>query len=179
MSNANDNSVDNAAQPAAPMTPGKGLLLLGAVVLVVGGFIGINHALGIAEFWGGFLFLLYWSLDHMKFEKLPTVITGALFGLLLGYLLQALPIHLGAAAGGLTFLAIILVVIYCQIMGWVPIAVNMAAMLFLTVGTIPAIQAHVNFANLLAAVVLGIAYFVGLLWIVGRLQKRSAAPAPA
>ena len=182
MSNADDNtmdrSVDNAAQPSAPMNPGKGLLLLAAVVLVVGGFIGICQALGIGEFWGGFLFLLYWSLDQMKFEKLPTVIGGALLGLLFGFLLQQLPILIGPA-GGLVFLGLILVLVYCQIMGWLPIAVNMAAMLFLTVVTIPAVTKHVNFGEVLAALVLGIVYFVGLLWLVSRLQKRSAAAASA
>lgn len=163
-----------APQSASAMTPAKGLLVLLGVVVVVGGFIGLNAALGIKEFWGGFLFLLYWTgIEHGKFEKLPGLIVGSLFGLGLAYLLLALPLWLGEP-GGLVFLGLILVVVYCQIMGWLSLAVNMAAMLFLTVGTIPAVQGGADFAGALAALLLGIVYFGGLLWLAGRLQKKAA-----
>lgn len=164
-----------SAPASAAMTPAKGLLVLAGVVVVVGGFIALNAALGIHEFWGGFLFLLYWTgIEHMKFEKLPACIAGSLFGLLLAYLLFALPQWLGDI-GGLVFLGLILVTVYCQIMGWFAVVVNMTAMLFLTVGTIPSVQSGADFAGVLAALVLGIVYFVGLLWLAGRFNQRKSA----
>jgi hypothetical protein len=164
---------------AAAMTPAKGLLVLAGVVVVVGAFIGLNHVLGIKEFWAGFLFLLYWTgFEHMKFDKLPSCIVGALFGLLLAYLLFALPGWMGPT-GGLVFLGLILVVIYCQIMGWLTLAINMCAMLFLTVGTIPVVQAGVNFANAFIALGLGIVFFGGLFWIGNLLKQRKASPSVA
>jgi hypothetical protein len=171
----NDSTHNEAANAAAPaMSPAKGLLILGGVVVVVGGFIGLNTALGIKEFWGGFLFLLWWTgVEHMKFEKLPSCIIGALVGLALSYLLHALPQWIGPL-GGLVFLGLILVVVYCQIMGWLAIAINMIAMLFLTVGTIPAVQAGADFAGVLAALILGVIYFVGLLKLSTLFQKKTS-----
>lgn len=159
---------------AAALTPGKGLLVLLGVVVLIGAFIALNHALGIADFWVAFLFLLYWaSIEHMSFAKLPSCITGALLGLLMGYLLQTLPVVMGPL-GGVVFLVAILVLIYCQLMGWFPIAVNTMAMLFLTVVTIPTVQATANFLVLLAALGLGLAYFVGLLAVSNFLKQRMA-----
>ena len=177
MNDVSHNTEKSTAVPA--MSPAKGLLVLIGVVVVVGGFIALCAALGIKEFWGGFLFLLYWSgIEHMKFERLPHCISGALLGLLLSYLLFALPIWLGEI-GGVVFLGLILVVVYCQIMGWFSVAVNMTAMLFLTVGTIPAVQTGADFAGVLAALVLGILYFVGLLWGANKLKQRKVGPVVA
>lgn len=163
-----------AAAPAA-MTPGKGLLVLAGVVVVIGAFIALNHALGIADFWVAFLFLLYWSsVEHMSFARLPHCVVGALVGLLFGYLLQTLPVALGPEIGGVTFLVAILALIYCQLMGWLPIAVNMMTMLFLTVVTIPVVQGNANFAVLLVALGLGLAYFVGLLAVANFVKQRKA-----
>jgi hypothetical protein len=171
-----DTKIESAPATSAAMTPGKGLLVLAAVVVLVGAFIALNHALGIAEFWVAFLFLLYWSsIEHMSFAKLPHCITGALVGLLFGYMLQTLPVVMGPI-GGLVFLIAILALIYCQVMGWLPVAVNMMTMLFLTVVTIPTVQTNANFGVLLAALGLGLAYFVGLLAVANFVKQRMAKP---
>lgn len=175
----NDIALDtkSASAPAAhaAMTPGKGLLVLAGIVVLIGAFIALNHALGIADFWVAFLFLLYWSsVEQMSFARLPHCVVGALVGLAFGYALQTLPVAMGAAAGGLTFLVAILALIYCQLMGWFPVAVNMMTMLFLTVVTIPTVQGTANFGVLLAALGLGLAYFVGILAVANFLKQRSA-----
>jgi hypothetical protein len=59
-------------------------------------------------------------------------------------------------------------------MGWLPIAVNMMTMLFLTVVTIPTLQGTANFGVLLAALALGLAYFVGLLAVSNFIKQRKA-----
>jgi hypothetical protein len=165
---------NDAPPAAAALTPGKGLLVLLGVVVLIGAFIALNHAFGIADFWVAFLFLLYWSsFEHMSLAKLPRCIAGALLGLLMGYLLQTLPVVMGPA-GGVIFLVAILVLIYCQLMGWFPIAVNMMAMLFLTVVTIPTVQTTANFPTLLAALGLGLAYFVGLVALSNFIKQRMA-----
>src|SRR5262249_38395668 len=136
------------------------------------GFIGLTAMLGIKEFWSGFLFLTYWAgIEQMNFKKLPGCIVGALSGLLLAYLLFVLPTWLGA--GGIpVFLGLIVIVVYCQIMGWLAVAINMTTMLFLTVGTIPSVQAGVDFAGALAALILGVCYFAGLVWVGNVLRRR-------
>lgn len=171
-----DTKIETAPAAPAALTPGKGLLVLTGIVVLVGSFIALNHALGIAEFWVAFLFLLYWSsIEHMSFAKLPHCITGALVGLLFGYMLQTLPVVMGPI-GGVVFLIAILALIYCQVMGWLPVAVNMMTMLFLTVVTIPTVQTNANFGVLLAALGLGLAYFVGLLAVANFVKQRMAKP---
>lgn len=163
----------------AAMTPLKGLLVLLGIVVVVAGFIALNTALGIHEFWTGFLFLLYWAgIEHVAWDKLAACVVGAVVGLLMAWLLFALPGWLGET-GGLVFLALILVAIYCQVMGWLPMAVNLTTMLFLTAGTIPAVQSEVNFSHAFISLGLALVYFISLVWIGRRLMARKAAPTAA
>jgi hypothetical protein len=166
-------SLDNRA--AARLTPAVGLLVLAAVVVAIGIFIALLFALGIADSWVAFLFLTYWGgIDQMKFEKLPSSIAGALMGLALAYGLQTLPSLMGLS-GGVLIGGAILASVYCLIMGWWPIAMNYSTMLFLTVGTIPVVQAGTAFVNLLLAFGLGVVYFAGLGWLIQVLMQRSAA----
>ncbi|QDX80473.1 hypothetical protein B9N43_03905 [Denitratisoma sp. DHT3] len=166
---------DRTAAESA-MTPGKGLLVLLAIIVVVGAFLALGHALGVAEIWAAFLFLLYWAgIEHAAVDRLPACISGAVLGLLLGYLLKMLPLWLGAATGGGVFLALVLLLVYCQVMGWLVVAVNMVTMLYLTVTTIPAIQSGVDFGGAFSALALGIVYFGGLVMAAQWGQKRWAA----
>ncbi len=169
-----DTKIESTPAAHAALTPGKGLLVLAGVVVVVGAFIALNHVLGIADFWVAFLFLLYWSsFEKMSFAALPRCIVGALVGLLYGFMLQQLPVVMGPV-GGLVFLVAILVLVYFQLMGWFPVAVNMMTMLFLTVVTIPTLQGTANFGVLLSALALGLAYFVGLLAVSNFIKQRKA-----
>lgn len=160
------------------MTPLKGLLVLAGVVIVVAGFIALNGLLGVHEYWGGFLFLLYWAgLEHMEFRQLPHCIAGALVGLAMGWLMTALPGWFGETTGMLVFVGLVLVLIYCQVMSWAPIAINMVTMLYLTVCAIPAVQANVDLAHVLIALLLAIAYFAGLVGVATLFQQKKTAPA--
>lgn len=89
-------------------------------------------------------------------------------------LVFALPRWLGDA-GGLVVLALILVLIYCQVMGWLPVAINLTTMLFLTAGTIPAVQESVNFADAFISLGLAFIYFIGLVWVGMRVMAMKAA----
>ena len=157
------------------LSPAAGLLTLGAVAVVVAIFIALNYALGITANWMGFLFLTYWGgVEQLKLERLPKCILGSLVGLLAAYGLQALPELMGAGVGLALALGAIVVLIYCLIMGWWPIAVNTCAMLFLTVATIPAIQAGPGLLKLLPALGTGIAYFAAAASIAQAFTRRSA-----
>ncbi len=174
----NDNSTTAQAETTDPMTPVKGLLVLLGIIIVVGGFIALNTALGLHEFWAGFLFLLYWAgIEQFAWDKLAACVVGAIVGLLMAWLAFALPGWLGDA-GGLVFLALILALIYCQVMGWLSVAINLATMLLLTAGTIPAVQEHVNFADAFISLGLAFIYFVGLLWAGMRVMAKKAAAVP-
>lgn len=164
-------------QEEAPVSRLKALGILGAVIVVVAGFIALLSLLGNHEAWAGFLFLLHWTMaEGAKREALPRSIAGSLVGLGAASLLVLLPPLLGAA-GSLLALAVILVLVYAQIRAQATIAVNMATMLFLTVGTIPHLQANARPVEILVALLLGVAYFGGLALAAGWMSKRrSAAP---
>lgn len=164
--------MQNDSSAAATMTPGKGLLVLGAIVVVIGSFLALTHALAIHNVWAAFLFLLYWAgIEHASFEKLLPCIVGAALGLLMGFLLKMLPVWLGDP-GGIVFLVAVLVLVYFQVMGWVVTAVNMVTMLYLTVTTIPSIQSGVDFVDAAVALAVGIVFFTTLVWVGTAWQKR-------
>ena len=166
----------STASPALSLTPVKGLLILLALVVVISAFLAVTHALGLREVWAAFLFLLYWAgIEHAAPERLPAGIIGAALGLLMGYLLHTLPAALGLTPGLLVFLALVLVMVYCQIMRWLPLAVNLMAMLYLTVTAIPHLQSGVDFAGAFLALLAGVVYFAGLVLAGHWWQKRKAA----
>lgn len=170
----------NSAQATARMSRVQGLLLLAAVVVCVAIYLTLNHAMGLTESWCGFLFLVCWAVSHMDLSKLAACAVGAFVGVLVAYALQRLPPVLGPVAF-VPILGVILVMVYCQIMGWLTVMVNLTTMTFLTIASMPLVQAHVSFPNLLATLALGVAYFAGLVligrWFTQRAAaKQSAAP---
>lgn len=169
----NDTSLTNkAVATPAPITPAKGLLSLVNIIVLVAAFVALNTWIGIADFWAGFLFVLYWSgVEHLKIEKLPACIIGGAIGLLVSYAMQTMPHALGPL-GVLIPLGIIIVMVYCQVMGWAPIAVNTATMLFLTVATMPALQMHGNFGSVFSGFGIGVVFFVTLVIGGGKLMEK-------
>ncbi len=152
-------SDDSGASVLGKLSPGKGLLLLVVLMAMVALFIRLMGAFGVTDIWVPFLFLLYWGMfEKTDAKAIPRCIAGALMGLLMGSLLKTLPLMVGAA-GGMMFLGVIFALIYCQLMGWLKVAINAMTMLFLTVATIPSIQAEFNPINFLIALALGVVYF--------------------
>lgn len=175
----NQTVAETRSTPDAPpaLSPSKGLLVLVAIIALVALFLTLSHLVNVVEVWAGFLFILYWAgLQHLQMDKLAPSVVGALTGLGLAYALYALPPLLGGA-GWAIVLGAVVVAIYCQVMGWLPIMINLATMLFLTVGTIPAVQQHAGLPNAFAALILGIVFMVVLVvggqWTMQKLAKRS------
>jgi hypothetical protein len=114
----NNNNTTDQTETKDLMTPAKGLLVLLGISIVVAGFIALNTALGVHEFWAGFLFLLYWAgIEHFAWDKLFACVVGAIVGLLMACLVFALPRWLGDA-DGLVVLALILVWPYYTSSAW-------------------------------------------------------------
>ncbi len=170
--------MSHASTPStkATMHPLKGGLVVLAVAAVVVLFVTLNNALGIQEFWAGFLFLFYWAaIEHARFDKLAAAATGALVGLGASFALHALPAFMGGA--GLTLaLSLVVVLVYCQVMGWASLLVNNATMLFLTVGTVPHVQKSGDYAQIFVGLLMGVLFFGGLLALAGQLKKKPSAP---
>jgi hypothetical protein len=64
--------------------------------------------------------------------------------------------------------------VYCQLMGWQPLFVNTATMLFLTVATMPALQMHGNFVSVFSGFGIGVVFFSALVIIGNKLKERTA-----
>lgn len=156
------------AGAAVPLHPVKGVGVLLGVIVAVAALVGIGVALDLSALYGGFLFVLYWAgLNHAAPDKFLPSLVGSLGGLVLAYALKTLPITLGSGIGMAVALALVLLAIYAIIMGWVPVLVNNAFMLFLTVGTIPALQEGVTLSQMARAVVVA-ALYTGALVLLGK-----------
>jgi len=157
------------APAAVPLSPAKGLLMLGIVVVAVATFIGISTMLGLPSVYGGFLFVFYFTgLCHAASDKFVPAVAGAFCGLAIAYLLTQLPVTLGTA-GMVLALGVLIAAIYALIMGWVPLLVNNATMLFLTVGTIPALHKTATIAEMAVSALLAVA-LIGLALLVQKLR---------
>lgn len=154
---------------AVPLSPAKGLLVLGVVVVAVAAFIGISAALGLPSVYGGFLFVFYFTgLCHAAPDKFAPAVAGAFCGLAMAYLLTELPVSMGTVGTAIA-LGVILAAIYALIMGWVPLLVNHAAMLFLTIGTIPALHQTATIAEMALSALLAVA-LIGAALLVQRMR---------
>ena len=68
-------------------------------------------------------------------------------------------------------LGLVLLAIYALIMGWVPMLVNYAFMLFLTVGSIPELHGEATLGAMAWAVIVAAVY----LWVLVTLGKKLAS----
>lgn len=171
MATASD-QVIHETPAAAGMTPIKGLIVLAGVVVAVAALIGIATALQLSALYAGFLFALYWTgLCHADMDQFVSSVVGSLGGLALAYALSALPLELGSGLGMALALGLVLLAIYALIMGWVPVLVNYAFMLFLTVGSIPELHGEAT----LGAMALAVAVAAIYLWLLVTFGKKLAS----
>jgi hypothetical protein len=163
----------NSAPADAGITPVKGMLVLAAIVALTAVYLTLNYAMGLTEAWAGFIFLLCWAFSRMDVSRLLDCAVGAFVGVLVAYAMQTLPPVLGPVASA-PIICLLLGMVYCHIMGWLTVIVNLTTMIFLTIASMPLVQVHVSFPNLLATLAFGVAYFAGLV-AIGRWVMRRAA----
>lgn len=160
------------------VSPGKGVAIVVAIAVFVIIYLALAHFLGVSEFWVGFLWLFYWAgIEGMNFSRLIDSVLGAVIGISAGLALHTLPGLLDEMtgvehAGMVTALVLVVFLVYASVMGWLKLWVNNATMLFLTVVTISHIQASGSFLHMYAGLLLGAAFFGGLLWSVTTVVKR-------
>lgn len=166
--------------PAAPaMSVGKAALITVAVVLVVAGFLVIGGVLGLVPLYAGFLLLWYFaSIDLAEMGALPALAIGAAAGALTAWLLQA-GVATWGATGALPALGVIIAAIFCQVMGWLPMVINRAYMLYVTVLAAPLLQAGERFDRVLIVIAAATLYFGGIVYIGKRLFAPKPTPGPA
>ena len=159
-----------------PMGWATGLAMLAAVILGVAGYIGLCTALGVASVWAGFAFALYWGgMLRGDMAAMPTALTGVLLGIAMAAGLHLLPLLLGTAGLALA-LGLILVAVYLMLMGRATFFVHNGTMLFLTIGTIPAVAAGGDFLGMGASVLIVVAIFITLASIGRAIAARKARP---
>ncbi|MGC6328550.1 hypothetical protein [Rhizorhabdus sp. FW153] len=165
---------------AAPgLTPAKGLIVLLGVVVGVATYLAIGGALGITPLYAGFAFSLnFGGLKHSDPKEFPAALVGSLGGIGMAAALHLLPEQFGTA-GMVVALIGILLAIYALLMGWVPILVNYAFMLMLTIATIPAVKAEAAFLGMAGSVLLAAALLGALLLAGSRAARKAQATASA
>lgn len=148
------------------------LKALGLLIAAMGmsfGFIALCSVLHNQDFYAGFVFLLCWTvMEKTSVQRLPHTIIGSAVGVLMGYALQYL---LGNAVpmGGLIFVALVMIALYCQFLGWLPHIANLSMFTMLLVTTISYIQAQANFLNIAISLGVGVVFFTPIILIATRL----------
>ena len=164
---------------AAPPGPVAGLVvLLIVLVLIVAWIVLGTQVLHLQDtsLVGGFMMLWYWANnEQLEFGRLPAAIIGAVVGIGLSWFLVYGAVHYGGT--GLTGAVLLLIVaLYLDIIKAVPLVVNTATMLYVTLAAAPLVQLHVNWIELVLSTVVG-GLFFGL--IVEGLKRAAARFTPA
>lgn len=166
-----------SAAAAAPMAKGAAAIVLVVAVLLLGGFVALGALLGLTSLYAGFLLLWYFSsIDVLEPGALPPLAIGALCGTATAWLMQ-IAVATWGATGAVPVLGLILAALYCQLVGWLPLAVNRAYMLYLTVMAAPLMQAREDFAATCLVIAVATAYFGGLAIVARIVATRRAAAA--
>lgn len=147
------------------MGVGTAALVTSGVVLLIIGFLALGAALGLGPLYAGFLLLWYFgSIDVLETGALPSLALGAIAGTAIAWLLQH-GVATWGAAGAIPALVIIIVAIFLQLLGKLPLAINRATMLYITVMAAPLLQQHERFEKVLAVIALATVYFGGIVWL--------------
>lgn len=167
--------MDAVPPEAQPPRVGAVQALIVTLVLVplIAAYLAIGAAIGLEPLFAGFLFSLYWgAFKGMALPEFWPALAGSLAGLGLAALMHILPLHIGIAGMAIGLLLIIAAVYLYILQAW-PFVANHALLLFLTVGTIPALQSQADFAGMAAAVLLGAAYCGGLMLLMTRFSRKA------
>ena len=169
-----------APSPQEPPRPplAWGAAITGLVAFAVVSWVVLGaYVLHLPSFFAAFLLLWYWaSVQKADFRKLPAAIIGALVGIGLTWAMRSLTSAFGTAgvvAGGV----LIIIAILVEIMGWVRVALNPCAMLFLTVASIPPLAQAANFRETISSLLIGVAYLSLIVWLGQLLARRAQRPA--
>lgn len=159
---------------AAAPSVAKSILITVAILVIVALLVTIYTLLGIEPLFAGFLFALYWTaIKGGDFKEFLPTLVGGLGGLGLAAALHHLPLIYGPN-GLYAALAAIVLAIFLQVRNTVPVLINTPFMLYLTVGTIPAVGKMEDYPGMAFALLIAAAFAGGLMWLMGRLSGNSS-----
>ncbi len=155
-----------------------GILITAVILAIIIGWIVLGTVtMGITSFYASFLFGWYWiSVEEGAFPQWLPCTVGAFVGLAFSWAVHALPGSLGALNGTLAIVALLALLIYLQLMNWVPVAINRCTMLFLTVLGAPALLTTMNFGEVAAAIGASAVYFAAVMKLVQLYVARVQRP---
>ena len=167
-------------QPVHRPGPLQGLIALLCVIAGVVFYLWLGGLLGIAPLYAGFAFSLYFGgLKQSAPGELAPSVVGSLGGVGVAAMLALLPGVLGTA-GYAVALGTIALSVYFLIMGWLPVLVNYAFMLLLTIATISALPKDGKlFVGMAESILLGAALMGALIVLGGLVAKRKERPTAA
>jgi hypothetical protein len=166
-----------SAEEAPP--PGKlaALAILAIVIVLIVAWIAIaTQFIADTSLVGGFLLLWYWAIvEKLETARLPATIIGAVVGIALAWFLVWGAANYGGAGLGAALL-LLLLTLYLDILKAVPLAINAATTLFLTLAAAPLVQLHVHWGELVLSTVAGGLFFGA---VTEGLKRVAARFAPA
>lgn len=165
-----------AVENPAPQVPViTAILTVIALIPLVGAYLFLTNQAGVSLFaFAGFLFLLYWTgiKQFATAEFVPSLV-GSVGGVVLAYLVGALPLMLGNI--GLIMVALLVGgSLYLLVRNQAYVLVNYAFMLFLTIGTSFTFKAQSDYIAATIAILLAAAYSGGLLLMMKAIGARRA-----
>lgn len=151
--------------------PMQAAAILIALVPIIGLFMIIGSALGVAQYlFVGFVFILYWTgIKGMQPGEFAPALLGCLGGLGLAYLLHALPAMMGMA-GMIIAATGVAIAVYLLILGRAGLLFNNAFMLLLTLGNPIVFDRDSDFATAAIAIVAAAIYAGGLAFLITRFS---------
>ena len=166
------------AQEAPP--PGKlaALLILVIVITLIVVWIMIaTQFIADTSLVGGFMLLWYWAVvEKLETSRMTAAMIGAVVGIALAWFLVWGAATYGAVGLG-SALALLLLTVYLDILKAVPLVINNATTLFLTLAAAPLVQLHVNWGELVLSTVAGGIFFVAVAEGMKRIAARFAPAA--
>ena len=171
---------DTAPTKTVAPPPGAmaGLVILAIVIALIVAWIVIGtqfmHDTALV---GGFMMLWYWANnEQMDIKRLPAAIIGAVVGIGLAWFLVYGATQFGTP-GLVLGLLLLLGALYLDIIKALPLFVNAATMLYVTLAAAPLVQLHVNWIELVLSTVIGGLFFGGVVEGLKRLAARSTPKA--
>lgn len=158
--------------------PGKlaALAILAVVLVVIVAWIALAlQFIADTSLVGGFLLLWYWAtVEQLEIRRLPAALLGAVAGIALAWFLVWGAANFGGV-GIIAAIGLVLLALYLDILKAVPLAINGATTLFLTLAAAPLVQLHVNWGELVLSTVAGGLFFAATVEGLKRLAGRFAA----
>jgi hypothetical protein len=174
-------SENTAPETAATPGPLAGIAITAIVIVLLVAWFAIWLSAvgrdGDKTLVGAFMFLWYWANnEQLQFNRLVPAMLGSLVGIGIAWLLWYGTVTGGSM--GLIGLGALIVALYLDVIKAVPIAINTATMLFVTLAAAPLIQFGLVsetgnlWPKLVMSTVLGGLFFAGAVWGLQKLAAR-------